>query len=475
MKTVEEINYKIRKGTAVVLTASEVKELARTASPKEIVQKVDVVTTATFGPMCSSGAFINVGHSSPGIRMEKMNMNNVPVFGGIAAVDGYIGATEVSPDNPEYGGAHVIEALVRGEEVHLEAHGKGTDCYPAKSVDTYISLKNVNEAYLFNPRNAYQNYRAAVNTTDETKYTYMGILKPNSGNVTFSTTGELSPLLNDPLLRTIGLGTRIWFCGADGYVSWHGTQFNTQRPHNEHGIPKGPSATLALIGDLKSMDPDFIRAAYFRQYGVSLYVGIGVAFPVLDEDIARSLSIQNRDITTVLCDYGKKDAPVIREVTYEELYSGSIDILGKKVVTSPISSIAQSRKIMEILKEKVNQGIFTLTEAVVPIGHKEGVRPLRIQTQPHHNDRSQANTTESLRIAFHPERCIGCGYCTGLCPTKALTINSKGVLHFDTDTCIGCALCAEGCPTRSFCVKGDLHVPGKKIPLCNEPFPFYGL
>ena len=52
-KTYAEINDKIKKGTAVVLTAEEVSELAKTLSPKEIAEKVDVVTTATFGAMCS--------------------------------------------------------------------------------------------------------------------------------------------------------------------------------------------------------------------------------------------------------------------------------------------------------------------------------------------------------------------------------------------------------------------------------------
>ena len=65
MKTYAEINEKIKKGTAVVLTAEEVSELSKTLSPKEIAEKVDVVTTATFGAMCSSGAFLNFGHSNP--------------------------------------------------------------------------------------------------------------------------------------------------------------------------------------------------------------------------------------------------------------------------------------------------------------------------------------------------------------------------------------------------------------------------
>ena len=85
-KTYEEINDKIRAGKAVVMTAEEVAELARTTPAKEIARKVDVVTTATFGAMCSSGAFLNFGHPTPGIRMETIELNGVRVSGGLAAV-----------------------------------------------------------------------------------------------------------------------------------------------------------------------------------------------------------------------------------------------------------------------------------------------------------------------------------------------------------------------------------------------------
>ena len=76
-------------------------------------------------------------------------------------------------------------------------------------------------------------------------------------------------------------------------MAWNGTQFNTGKPLNEHGIPVGNAATLALIGDAKQMDPRFIKAAYFEKYGVSMYVGIGIPVPVLDEEMARRLSIRN--------------------------------------------------------------------------------------------------------------------------------------------------------------------------------------
>ena len=51
VKSYEEINEKIRAGKAVVLTAGEVAEMGRTASPEEIVKKVDVVTSRAFAAL----------------------------------------------------------------------------------------------------------------------------------------------------------------------------------------------------------------------------------------------------------------------------------------------------------------------------------------------------------------------------------------------------------------------------------------
>ncbi|TDO01255.1 homocysteine biosynthesis protein [Sunxiuqinia elliptica] len=364
-KTYEEINEKIRSGKAVVLTAEEVSTMGRELSPAEIVKKVDVVTTATFGAMCSSGAFINFGHADPPIRMEKIRLNGVPVYEGLAAVDTYVGATACDPEKPEYGGAHVIQDLVEGKELELEAWGKGTDCYPRKYIKTRISKETVNEMFLFNPRNAYQNYNVAVNTTDTIKYTYMGSLLPNLRNATYSTSGELSPLLNDPEFRTIGMGTRIFLGGAEGYVSWPGTQFNTSKPKNEHGVPVSNSATLAVIGDLKQMSSDYLQAAYYEKYGVSLFVGIGIPIPVLDEDMARRLTIRNEQIETTVLDYGTVGTPALGRVNYEQLRSGQIKVNGKKVRTAPVSSLSKARKIANLLKEQVQQGSFELVKPVM--------------------------------------------------------------------------------------------------------------
>ena len=365
-KTYAEINDKIKKGTAVVLTAEEVAELAKTLSPKEIAEKVDVVTTATFGAMCSSGAFLNFGHANPPIRMEKIELNGIRVSGGLAAVDTYVGATDCNPENPSYGGAHIIEDLIAGKEITLEAWGKGTDCYPRKHIKTVITKDTINEAILYNPRNAYQNYNVATNSTDKIKYTYMGTLLPKLRNASYSTAGELSPLLNDPECRTIGLGTRIFLCGTEGYVTWNGTQFHSTKETNEYGIPTSNARTIAVIGDLKNMSTDFLRGVYYEKYGVSMFVGIGIPIPILDEDLARRVSIRNEQIETTVVDYGDGNK-ILGKTNYAALQSGEIEVNGHKIKTAPVASLSKARQIAEILKSWIQKGDFLLTEPVRPM------------------------------------------------------------------------------------------------------------
>ena len=363
-KTYEEINQKLKSGQAVVLTAEEVAQMAKEKSPEEIAEQVDVVTTATFGAMCSSGAFINFGHASPTIRMEKIRLNGVPCYEGLAAVDSYIGATACDPENPAYGGAHVIQDLLEGKDVLLEAWGKGTDCYPRKHIRTKINMNTINELTLFNPRNAYQNYNVAVNTTKKMIHTYMGTLLPNLRNATYSTSGELSPLLNDPDLRTIGLGTRIFLGGTQGFVVWPGTQFHTTKPKNELGIPVTNAATLAVIGNLKEMSSEYLQAAYFEKYGVSLFVGIGIPIPVLDAEMARRVSVNNSQIETSVLDYGTAGQPKLAQVNYAQLRSGFIKVKGKKVRTAPVASLSKARKIAVELKQWLLTGNFEVSKPV---------------------------------------------------------------------------------------------------------------
>ncbi len=378
-RSIQEINDRISKGEAIVMTAEEIIDFVSEHGIEKAFEKVDVVTTATFGPMCSSGAFLNFGHSDPPIRMEKIQLNNVPASGGLAAVDTYIGAAEEDPESHgAYGGAHVICDLIAGKEINLKASAKGTDCYPRKQVERTLKLEDLNEAFLFNPRNGYQNYSAAINLSNKTIHTYMGTLLSNGHNVTYSTTGELSPLLNDPYLRTIGVGTRIFLGGATGYIAWNGTQFGTGNPRYPNGIPKNPSATLSVVGDLKEMDTKYISPAVFHNYGVSLNVGIGIPIPIIDKQILENCAISNKDIRTTIVDYsvGRRSKPTVKTVTYEELRSGEITINSKKTRTAPLSSLKKAREIAQILKEQIQNGSFTLTEPVQHFNMNSTVKPL---------------------------------------------------------------------------------------------------
>ncbi len=392
VKTIAEINEKIKKGKVVVVTAEEMKEIVRARGEKEAAREVDVVTTGTFGPMCSSGAFINLGHAKPKVKLGggKVRINGVEVYSGLAAVDVYIGATALSDEDPRnkvfpgefrYGGGHVIEDLVSGKDLELTALSYGTDCYPRKKLETFINLKDVNEATLFNPRNCYQNYNVAVNLSDKTIYTYMGILRPHLGNANYCSAGQLSPLLNDPYYKTIGIGTRIFLGGGIGYVAWWGTQHNPSVKRADNGTPLAPAGTLSLIGDLKQMTPRWIKGVSFIGYGVSLSVGVGIPIPVLNEEIARYTSVRDDDISTQIVDYSKaypEGIPeIIGRVSYGQLKTGKIKVLDKEVPTGNISSYACAREIATTLKDWIHKGKFTLTEPVATIPSAESTHSFK--------------------------------------------------------------------------------------------------
>ena len=381
-KTIEEINEKIKKGQAVVVTAEEVIGIARKKGIAGAAREVDVVTTGTFGPMCGSSIYLNVGHAKPRIKLGggHLYLNDVLAYPGVAAVDFYLGATAMPDDDPRnriypgefrYGGGHVIEELVAGYDIRLTATAYGTDCYPRKKLETLINIKTVNEAVLSNMRNAYQNYGVAVNMSDRIIYTYMGILKPRLGNANYCSAGQLSPLLNDPYYKTIGIGTRIFLGGGIGYVSWQGTQHNPGVLRGENGVPKRPGGTLAVIGDLKQMSARWLVGTSFLGYGCTLTVGIGVPIPILSEEILRYTTVTDEDIYAPLIDYSdaypQRKPDILGEINYADLKTGSIKIMEKDVPTASLSSYPRAVEIADTLKQWIKEGKFLLSNPVSPL------------------------------------------------------------------------------------------------------------
>jgi uncharacterized protein (DUF39 family) len=382
LRTIDEINAKIKAGKVVAYTAEEVIGLVKEKGLTQATREVDVVTTGTFGPMCSSGAYFNIKQSTPKIKLGggRASFNGVPVYAGWAAADMYLGCTALPDEDPrnavypglfKYGGAHVIEDLLSGRKVKLVAQAYGTDCYPRKEYSVELGLEDFNSAVMFNPRNSYQLYNVAVNLSQRPIYTYMGVLRPRLGNANYSTAGALSPLLNDPQLRTVGLGSRVFLGGAEGYVVWPGTQHVPNPQRDANGLPLTPSATLALMGDLKQMSPRFVRAASFTGYGATLAVGFGLPIPVLDERVLAQAAISDEDITYPIIDYSEA-YPLARpgdlgRVSMAELMSGQIEVSGKQVPTGGLASRARAREVALELKQRIKDGRFYLTRPVAPL------------------------------------------------------------------------------------------------------------
>ena len=382
MRTIAEINDKISQQRAVVWTVEELKARVAEVGVAQAAKAVDVITTGTFEPMESSGAMINLGHTDPPIKIRQCWLDSVPAYSGFGAVDLYLGATQVGEaidgeEIREKGGGYVIEDLIAGKPVHLRALGQVTDCYPRGSFETTITRETINQFYLFNPRNLYQNFIVGVNGGDRPLATYLGPLQPRLGNAVYSNPGAIAPLLNDPDLQLIGIGTRIFLGGGIGYVAWEGTQHFPLQRRLPNRTPIGPAATLALIGDAKQMDARWVRGCYFKNYGPSLMLGVGVPFPVLQEEVVAHCAVQDQDLVAPVVDFSipRRVRPTFGLVSYAQLKSGRLTIDGKTVRVAPLASLFRSRQVAMELKQWIEAGTFTLTEFVAPIPANQTFRP----------------------------------------------------------------------------------------------------
>jgi len=392
MKTYDEINKKIEAKKAVVMTAHEIMDYVDKKGLDAAAKEVDVVTTATFGPMCSSGCFLNFGQSTPKIRISEAWIDDVLVYSGVAAVDMYLGATQLRHNDPanmyfpgefRFGGGHVIEKLVAGEDLQLFALSYGTQEYPNREVRTVFNINDLNQAIMVNPRNCYQNYNVAINCSDKKIYTYLGQLKKNMKNLTYCSAGQLSPLLNDPFYKTIGVGTKVWLAGAQGHVYSEGTQHCSDGERSENGVPTGGAGTLALTGNMKDMHPEFVRGASFRGYGVSLSLGVGIPIPILNTEILKHTCVRDRDILAPVIDYSvdypQKTGKIICQLNYEQLKSGEVTIGEKSVSVSSLSSYNKALKIANILKDEISSGDFLLAEPHQMLPMNQGMKSLEIR------------------------------------------------------------------------------------------------
>ncbi len=378
-----------------------------------------------------------------------------------------------------------------------------------KRREQQIGFEDMNEAVLFNPRNCYQNYNVAVNLSDKPIYTYMGLLKPRLGNANYCSAGQLSPLLNDPFYRTIGIGTRVFVGGAQGYVAWNGTQHNPDVPRSDNGTPRKGAGTLTLIGDLKAMSPQWLRAVSYTGYGVSLSLAVGVPIPILDEEMMACVSVSDDDLTAPVVDYSRfyptgEGEPLVggshlcraQERVHRgpgqegadrgilELRQGqgsgrALEVAGEKRVLRAESTcgipprgegskggVAMTKKKVVLLfpADKVEEPIIyhlikdhglvvNILRAAIDPG-KQGRMVVELS-----GDESQLsfafNYLESAGVQVEPlsqeiqhvgDRCMSCTACVPICPTGALEVDRESwTVSFHAEKCVVCLSCVDVC------------------------------
>jgi putative methanogenesis marker 16 metalloprotein len=313
-RTIAEINRRIKRQDAVVLTSQEVCDIVKDGG-ELILKDVDVVTTATRAIMSGTYAVLSFPMAEPGtfVRAEKAWINGVPACTGpcpnerLGIIDLMVYGTSASRDRPDYGGGHLFRELVEGKIVQVEVETPRGE-YLAKA----MCLDDFPYARIFSTRNAFKNYVAFVNPRTDPLPTIFSALEfpPNFGFATVSGCGQLNPIKNDPNLETIGIGTRILLNGAQGFVMGTGTRSMPSRPN------------LLGLADMHHMNPECM-GGFVTSAGPECIGSWAVPVPVLNESILENILLQDRDIPLTIMDVNVRQK--IGNTTYEDVW-GSTDL-----------------------------------------------------------------------------------------------------------------------------------------------------
>lgn len=376
-RTYDEINEKIKTSKVEVLTAVEAKELIKEKGVDYFFNNVDVVIFASFEMNTNALLYLNFGQTDPLIYFLEAYINNVFAYPA-SPTDVALSCVEVSKDNFQYGGAHVVEDLVKGKDVYLKAIGKNLEVFPNKEFETWFNLKKVNQARLLLNQVINQNNIVATNAGDKDINSHMGTLIAHLENSTFNSSSYLNPLVNDPYCKTIGTGSRIWIGGGSGYVIGYGSNHNPLQKRNEYGIPIGPGITLSAIADLNSMNSKWVRGGFLKSFGPVLYVGVGVPIPILNKEIAEQIKITDDNIHTTIVDFSipRRAKPTFGQCTYAELRTSTVIINKKPTLSAPMSSMAYAFEICDLLKSLILNKNFYLCKPIESINMNTELKKL---------------------------------------------------------------------------------------------------
>ncbi len=315
-RTIEQIEGRVKAGDAVVLTVREVEDLIASGKERE-VHEVDIVTTGTMGIMSGTYALLSFPLAKAGIyrKFSKATINGVPTSIGpcpnesLGVIDLMVFGTMESERDPNYGGSFLIRDLVEGKEVLVEATSND-----GRTVEKTLTLDDMPTAKLLSTRNCFRNYRAFVNPSD-TEFRSIFSCQPfipRFGGLAFSGCGHLNPLQNDPQLRHIGVGSRVLFNGAEGFVFSTGTRCS----------PKYPN--LMTVANLKSMDPT-LMGGFITGAGPENLASYAYPIPILDDETLKLVTIRDKDIPLSVGDI--RDRHKIGQADYGQVWDGNDEII----------------------------------------------------------------------------------------------------------------------------------------------------
>lgn len=367
-RTYSEINDKIKSGKAKVHTVAEVKALVKDKGVKYLANNVDVVICASFEMHTNALAYLNFGQTDPLIYFSEAYINNVEAT-PVGPTDLALSCVVYSRENPEYGGAHILEDLVKGKDLYLKATGRNLEVFPNKQFDSWFNMKDLNQTRLLLNQGMNQNNIVACNAGEKDINSNMGTLIGHLENSTYNSSSFLNPLINDPFCKTIGIGTKVWVGGAQGFIIGHGSNHNPLQKRNKYGIPVGAGITLSIIADLDFMQPKWVRGGYLKSFGPVLYIGVGVPIPVLNDEIAENLTITDDKINTTIVDFSipRRTKPTFGQCTYEELRTSTVIINNKPTLVAPLASMAWAIDMCNVLKDSILKKQFLLSEPISPI------------------------------------------------------------------------------------------------------------
>jgi len=289
-RTIARINAKIKKGEAVVFTAEEFKQIVRNEEPAT-AKSVDVVTCATCAIMSGTAAILSIpiAERNEFERADKVWLNDIPAFPGpcpnerLGIVDVFVYGTARA--NHVYGGGHLFREIVEGKQIEVKV--KAND----RIIERKISKEDLQFARMITTRSAFKNYMAFVNPEEGEVGSIFSVtgLKGPYKEISVTGSGEINPLENDPLLKTIGVGTKIMVNGATGYVIGVGTRSSEEKPN------------LSVIADMHEMDAEFM-GGFVTSTSPECITSIAVPIPVINEEVFSNLTIRDEAVKLPIAD-----------------------------------------------------------------------------------------------------------------------------------------------------------------------------